>query len=41
MPSSLPSELQSQPAGIEIPLRDRGNFIAEAPLLYLPVCGRF
>ncbi|MCU1252061.1 MAG: hypothetical protein JWQ49_5090 [Edaphobacter sp.] len=25
------------PAGIEIPLRDKGNFIAEYPLLYLPI----
>jgi putative SOS response-associated peptidase YedK len=28
-------------SGVDIPLRDRGSFIAEAPLLYLPVCGRF
>jgi hypothetical protein len=31
----------SRLAGIEIPLGGMGNFIAEAPLLYLPVSGRF
>jgi hypothetical protein len=30
-----------EPSGVEIPLRDKGNFIAESSLLYLPIRAGF